>query len=177
MRTDTTRRTDTVGGTVRPRRHPSTPPAAATPRPARSDDRARPRTPFGVSVGIGAAAMTAATILAATLTANETEQLLIVALAVGGYAATVADTRASLVTALLGFGLFNGFIVNRYGELSFDGTATWWNLSVFAVALGLGLGQRWLRHVRDNAAAEPEVTGLAGRRPAPRPVAEQNPGV
>jgi hypothetical protein len=111
---------------------------------------ARPPASFGVRVGVGAAAMTAATVLAAYCAGDPTSRMLIVAVAIGGYAATVADTRAGLATTLIGFGLYNGFLVNGYGKLSFDGTTILWNLFVFTVALGLGLGQRWLRHVRDS---------------------------
>ncbi|MFC7247444.1 DUF4118 domain-containing protein [Catellatospora aurea] len=132
-------------------------------------------TPFGINLGVGAAAMSAATIAAAVLADDPTARMIIVAAVIGVYAATVADTRASLATTLIGFGLFNGFLVNGYGELSFHGTQTLWNLSVFGVALGLGLGQRWLRQVRDTAdeagADDPPRRPTTHPQHAPRPFA------
>jgi hypothetical protein len=47
-----------------------------------------------------------------------------------------------------------------------DGTAAGWHLSVLLAALGLGLGQRWLRHVRDDAALDHEIEDLL-RHPGP----------
>jgi hypothetical protein len=44
--------------------------------------------------------------------------------------AVVADTRASLVTAGLGYLLFDGFLVNRFGDRTWDGTTIMWHLTV-----------------------------------------------
>lgn len=118
------------------------------------------RTPFGVNLALGAVAMVGVTLLAGVCTTSPVGRLLLVTAAAGVFAAKVADTRASLLTALIGFLLFDGFLVNRYGELTWDGTATAWNLMVFAVAVGLGLGQRWIRHVQAQGAFTTEPTDL-----------------
>lgn len=120
------------------------------------------RTPFGVNLAVGAAAMVAATAAAALLfpAAGESARLVVVCLAVGGYAALVADTRASLATAALGFLLFDGFLVNRDGELSWDGRTTSWHLVAFVLATGLGLGQRWIRHARADLAVDEELNEI-----------------
>jgi hypothetical protein len=78
------------------------------------------RTPFGIAVGIGVATMVAATATSAALFSpvDVPPRLAVLSIAVGACAATMADTRASLATAGLGYLLFSGFLVNRYGELT-----------------------------------------------------------
>ncbi|MGN9907667.1 hypothetical protein ACTMTJ_08955 [Phytohabitans sp. LJ34] len=81
--------------------------------------------------------MVVAAMAAATLfpDSDATGRLLAIVLAVGGYAALVADTWAALVTAGLGCLLFDGFLVNRFGDLTWDGTTSmcgfdrfpWWS--------------------------------------------------
>lgn len=116
------------------------------------------RTPFGIAVAGGAVAMAAATMLAALLfPAGAPGGLVLVALAVGWYGAAVADTRASLVTAALGFLLFDGFFANRYGELTWEGTTSLWHLTVFVLAVGIGLGQRWIWHACDSHVMDDEI--------------------
>ncbi|MCW6004426.1 hypothetical protein K1W54_07490 [Micromonospora sp. CPCC 205371] len=53
-------------------------------------------------------------------------------------AAIVTGVLASLVTAGLGCLLFTGFLVNRYGELTWDGTTSVWRAIVLAAAVGIG---------------------------------------
>lgn len=112
-------------------------------RPAR--ERGAARTLFGIGVGVGALVMVAAVTAAAALTPDDTARLLLVAAAVGGHAALSDDTSASVATAVLGYLLFRGFLIARYGELTWDPANSLWHLLVFAFALGLGLGQRWIR--------------------------------
>jgi len=78
-------------------------------------------------------------------------------LAVVAAAAVLTDVRASLTTAGLGYLLFNGFLVNRFGGLSWDGTAWPMHLAGFAAAVGFGLGLRRIRAARAEAAVAAEV--------------------
>jgi hypothetical protein len=120
------------------------------------------RTPFGVAVGIGAAAMIAAAEVAAVLfpPSDGWARLAVVSIAAGGYAVIAADARASVVTAGLGYLLFTGFLMNRYGELTWGGTTSLRQLIVFAAAIGIGAGLRWIRTVMADLAREQELNEL-----------------
>ena len=100
-------------------------------------------TPLGINVAAGAGALVTCVFVANTLIPPSL-QLTAVALAVVGFVVLVGDTRAGLATTGLGFLLFNGFLVNRYGELTWGGKSSMWQLAVFALAVGLGLGLRWM---------------------------------
>ena len=119
-------------------------------------------TPFGIGVGIGAAVMVAATATAAALfpPADVSARLVVVAVAVGAHAVIVADPRANLVTAVLGFLLFDGFLANRYGELTWNGTTSGWHVAVFVLAAGAGIGWRRIRTARADLALADELAGL-----------------
>lgn len=109
---------------------------------------------FGINVAIGAALMVGSTMVAAVLFSmgEVSARLVVVAIAVGAYAAAVADVRASLATAALGYLLFTGFLVNQYGDLAWDGASSGWHLLVLALPAGLSLASRWIR------AAKAEIT-------------------
>lgn len=72
-------------------------------------------------------------------------RLLVMAGAVGVGAALIADWRYSAALGGIGYLLYVGFLVNRYGELSWSGRDTWCELAIFTFAFVLGLGQRWMR--------------------------------
>lgn len=117
----------------------------------------------GTAMRSGALLMIAATVLAAMLTDDTIPQLVMVALSLGAFTAVAGDMRASVSTTLVGFVLFEGLLADRHGYPLLDFTATSWHLSVLMVAAGLGLGQRWLRHVRDDAALDTEIDNLLRR--------------
>ncbi len=123
-------------------------------------DVASTRTPFGINLAVGAIAMAVAAGVDAALFSGIAVQLVVMALAVGVYAALVDDTRAAVVTAGLGLLLFTGFLANRYGELTWDGTTTLWHLVAFILAAGLGLGLRWIRTAQAEAAVAAELGAL-----------------
>ncbi len=118
------------------------------------------RTPFGINVVTGAAVVTAAAVLAAAAFPAVPARLAVMALAVAGYSAVVADTRASLAVAALAYLLFNGFLANRYGELAWDGATSVWHLAIFVLAVGSSLVWRWVRYTRVRAAFAAELDEL-----------------
>lgn len=124
------------------------------------------RTPLGIAVGIGAAVMVVAEQVAAVVfpPADVWARLVVVSIAAGGYAAIVADVRASLVTAGLGYLMFTGFLVNRYGELTWDGTTSVWRVIVLAAAVGIGAGAGRILAVVADLAWEDELNELVQTR-------------
>lgn len=120
------------------------------------------RTPFGISLAGGAVLVVAATLAAAAVTpAHATgARLLIVAIAVCGYSSVVRDARASLTVAGLAYLLFTGFLLNHYGDLTWDGTTSVWHLVAFLGATGLGLGLRWICTQRADMAVDIELKEL-----------------
>ncbi|HEX2357858.1 MAG TPA: hypothetical protein VHI50_15555 [Micromonosporaceae bacterium] len=118
------------------------------------------RTPFGISLAAGAAVMVASVAAAPVLFPELPGRLLVVVLAVAGFAALADDARAGLAAGGLGYLLFDGFLVNSYGELTWTGTTSVWHLVAFAVALTLGLGWRRLRTVQARAAVDAELNAL-----------------
>ncbi|WP_329101001.1 hypothetical protein OG792_19860 [Micromonospora sp. NBC_01699] len=125
-------------------------------------------TPFGIDLAGGALLALGVTIVsAAALSPNEVAaRLLLVATAVAVYAMWTADLAASLATALLAYLLYAGFLINRFGTLTWDGTSSAQQMLVLALAGGLaGLG-RWLRTARAaHAQAEEFRRLLAGDDP------------
>ena len=117
---------------------------------------------FGITVGFGALVMVAATVVAAAMFPEVPARLVVVALAVGAYAAAVEDLWAGLVTAAVGYLLFDGFLVNRHGELAWAGTTSVRHVAVLAFAVGVGLVWRWIRAVRAEAAQDDELSELLG---------------
>jgi hypothetical protein len=120
------------------------------------------RTPFGISLAGGAVTVVAAALAAAAVTpAHATgARLLVVAIAVCGYSSAVRDAQASFAVAGLAYLLFTGFLLNRYGDLTWDGTTSVWHLVAFSGAMGLGLGLRWIRTRRADMAVDIELKEL-----------------
>jgi len=96
--------------------------------------------PTGIALGIGATAMVAAVLVAATIAPSEPAwRFGVVAGAVGLFAAWSADQRALLGTAAIAWLLANGFLVNRQGELSWHGSSDIWRMVVLVAAGTVGL--------------------------------------
>jgi hypothetical protein len=130
---------------------------------------ARPA-PFGVLVAGGTLVALAATIVAAAVLppAATDARVAVVALAVGVVAARTANVAASLATGSVAFLLATGFLLNRYGELSWHGEQTVVQLSLVAGAVAVGLG---LRRIGSTIGAVRRAVGAArieaGRSPRP----------
>jgi hypothetical protein len=107
------------------------------------------KVPFGINLATGALAMVGATIVSALAFPERSAGLTIMALAVFGYTVLVDDIRAALAVAGIGYLLYDGFLVNRHGDLIWDGTTSLW---AFAFALATGSVVRWTRHLRARAA-------------------------
>jgi hypothetical protein len=123
-------------------------------------DTCMARTPSGINIAAGSAVVTATAALAAAVSPNVPTRLLVMALAVAVYTVVVADTCASGAVAALAYLLFDGFLVNRHGELTWDGTTSTWYLTAFVVAAGPGLARRWVRYARVRAALVAELDEL-----------------
>jgi hypothetical protein len=115
-------------------------------------------------VGLGAGTLVAACVAAAVLfpPTQPAPRLIVMAVAVVGYTAAADDPRAALATGVLGCLLFDGFLVNQYGELAWNREISMTYLSVFAMAVGVGLGWRWAGHLRVRAAVDAELADLLG---------------
>jgi hypothetical protein len=102
-------------------------------------------TPVGVNIGVGSVLMVGAGIIGATVP-SDGWRLTVIALALAGFAAATLDQLALAPVLVLGFGILNGFLVDRYGQLSWHGSADLWRLMVLvmagAVGLGVGAGYR-----------------------------------
>ncbi|MET7831416.1 hypothetical protein [Micromonospora sediminicola] len=123
----------------------------------------------GIRVAGGAALVVgAALVAAAVFTPGELPgRVLLIAGAVGAYAAVVADLRAVAAVTALGAATFVGFLANRYGELTGSGAA--WSHAVligFAAVLGAGY-----RHIRSINVDHDEVPRRPPLRRVPGPTA------
>jgi hypothetical protein len=99
---------------------------------------------LGIDLAVGAAAMSGAAMVAAAFPGVPI-RLGVMAVATAVYAALVENARAGLATAGLGYLVFNGFLVNRFGELTWNGMNSIRHAAVLAAAAGVGLGFRCLR--------------------------------
>jgi hypothetical protein len=125
------------------------------------------RTPFGIDLALGTVAMVAAVAVAAPFPGIPA-RVVIVSLALGVFTAFVDDPRAAAPVAVLGYLLFDGFLVNRFGDLTWSGTTSVWPVAAFLAAVGLGLGWRWLRRARARAAFAADLAEVLGAEDSDR---------
>jgi hypothetical protein len=108
----------------------------------------------GLLVGAGAATAVVATMVAATIpVAHSGWRFAVVAVAVGAFAALTRDRLAVACTGTLAWLLVNGFLVDRFGELSWHGRADAYRTLMIVVTAALGLvagemAQLWLARRR-----------------------------
>jgi hypothetical protein len=104
-------------------------------QPARERD-----TPVGVNVALGSAVVVVAAVVSAAVPPSAgAVRLGLFASAQGLFAATTVDPLAVLMVGVLGFGVFDGFLVNQLGELTWHGAADVARLWVLAAAAVCGL--------------------------------------
>jgi hypothetical protein len=138
-------------------------PNSATP-PGPSDHRFR-ELPQGILLGIGSAAVIVAGLIASAIpAADAAARYGVLALAVLLFT-TMADVWAAAIgVAVIGFLIFDGFLVNQLGELSWHGRADTNRVVALTLAVVLGRvaagGYRAVRRRRYPTG----VTQLSGRR-------------
>lgn len=115
--------------------------------------------PTGIAVAAGSAAVVASALVAAALPGRAgTARGGLVVATLMIFAAVAIDPAAIAAAGLLDFLIFEGFLVNRLGYLSWHGTVDAWRLAAFAAAAGAGLvagvAYRALRDVRTWRARE-----------------------
>jgi MFS family permease len=106
------------------------------------------RRPTGITIGFGAAGVVVAAFVAALVPAGAPAWRVVpfagVVAAVGAFA---ADPAATLATAIIGYPVLNGFLVNRLGELSWHGRPDLERALALLGAGVLGLGVAGLRRL------------------------------
>jgi hypothetical protein len=123
-------------------------------RPAREYD-----TPLGISVGLGSVVAVVAALASAGFPASASGvRLGLFALALAGFAALTVDVTAAAVVTVIGYLVFDGFLVNALGELTWRGApdVRRFLILVAAAVVGLGVGmlRRWIRQLRRFAPLE-----------------------
>src|SRR5262245_25182986 len=113
------------------------------------------RLPYGIGLGVGMVALIVACGIAA-LFPEPGVRLAVVAGATAVCAAVLGDARAAFAVGGVGYLLFDGFLVNRYGELGWQGPTSMRQIAVFAAAAAAGLGLHAIRSLRTATARTPE---------------------
>ncbi|WP_146179830.1 hypothetical protein [Micromonospora sp. RP3T] len=113
----------------------------------------------GVLLVVGSALVAAAVFAPGELPGR----VLLIAIAVGAYAAVVADLRAVAAVTALGAATFVGFLAHRFGELTGSGDG-WSHAVLIGFAAVLGTGYRYARSIN------------SGHHDAPRPPLRRVPG-
>ncbi len=106
----------------------------------------RRRIPFEFALAAGSLTMIAAALIdSAAFPPHDTGDRLTVMAAVVAVFCVVGGWRSGLPVAVVGYLLFDGFLANRYGELTWDHQTGPHAIGVIAVAAALGLVVGWLR--------------------------------
>jgi hypothetical protein len=107
----------------------------------------RELTPVGIHIGLGTVAVLLAAMAAATVPVNAGGwRLLPVAAVLCLFGVWTVDWVAVAVVAALAYLLIDGFLVNHFGILSWDGTPAVYRLVVVSMSAGVGLAVGAVRH-------------------------------
>jgi hypothetical protein len=96
------------------------------------------RCPTGIAVAVGAVALVAAAV-AATSARTPGPRLGLLVLTVAVFAALTGNVRAASAVAALAWPIGNGFLVNRFGELSWHGRLDGWFVIGLLSAVSVGI--------------------------------------
>ena len=110
-------------------------------------------TPTGIALAAGAVGLIVAGLIASAVpVSNPGWRFAVMAIAVGVFAAISMDQRALAAIAVLAFGITDGFLEDRAGQLAWHGAGDLWRILalVMAAASGLAAGEayRMLRDLR-----------------------------
>jgi len=112
------------------------------------------RESVGIAVGLGAAGLVAAAFGAAIIpVAYPLWRFGVIALSILIFAAVSLDLRATAVIVGIGFLIFNGFLEDRLGQLTWHTDDVWRLLLLVVVAVwGFALGEagRWIASVKEE---------------------------
>jgi hypothetical protein len=113
----------------------------------------RAGTPVGIDVAAGAVLVVVAGLVAAAVpAAGGPARLVVLAVAVGLFAALAVDPVALAVVVLLACLVDNGFLVDRQGQLDWHGWPDVYRIGSLVAAAGLGLAVgavgAWVRRTR-----------------------------
>jgi hypothetical protein len=98
------------------------------------------RVPFGINLGAGCAVVVVAAVIAAALPQPaQVWRVVVMAGAVILVGAVTADALATPLVAVVAFLVLDGFLVNRYGQISWHGMTDMYRLVVVMVSAGAGL--------------------------------------
>ena len=128
-----------------------------------------PEVPTGINVAVGAAVVVVSAFVSAAVPASAgPARFGVLAAALAGFAALTVDPRAVAAVGVLAFLVFNGFLVNQLGELSWHGSADTLRLSALAAAgvggLAGGSAYRAVRRLRAWRQESKRAAAEASRR-------------
>jgi hypothetical protein len=133
-------------------------------------------TPVGINTAVGAVVVLVCCAAPPHLDASgAAARFAVLALGVAAFTASVGDPAAAAVTAGVAFLLFDGFVVDHAGDLTWHGDADLVRLVVLAAAACTGLTARASREVLRRRRARKSVGGARAVPALPRPRTAQNP--
>jgi hypothetical protein len=103
------------------------------------------RTPFELGIPLGALTMVVAALIdsAAVAPRHEGARIAVIAAAVAIFCALVGEWRSGVATALVGYLLLDGFLLNREGDLTWSHTSSPYAVAAVAVAAVAGMLAGW----------------------------------
>jgi hypothetical protein len=97
-------------------------------------------TPTGLAIGAGAIMVVVAGVIAAAVPpADAGWRFAVMAIVVGLFAAISLDQVALAAVAVLAFAVYNGFLEDRFGQLSWHGADDLWRLLLLVIVAAFGL--------------------------------------